>query len=55
MEYTYEITQDELGDTNIIRIDEDGVMASIPADPANADYQRYLNPEQDEAKALNGD
>jgi len=49
MAHTYKITQDELGATNIIRIDENGVMASIPDDPANADYQRYLNPEQDEA------
>jgi hypothetical protein len=49
MKYTYEITQDELGSTNIIRIDENGVMAAIPADPSNSDYQRYLkwleNPE----------
>lgn len=42
MTYTYQVTQDELGNTNIIRIDKDGVMASIPTDPANSDYQAYL-------------
>jgi hypothetical protein len=36
--YTYEVIED----LNII-LRSDG--ASIPKDPANSDYQRYLNPE----------
>jgi len=31
----------------IIR-DNDGVISVIPIDPANSDYQRYLNPEADQ-------
>ena len=33
-----------MGDT-IIQYEENGFLYSIPKDPANADYQRYLNPE----------
>ena len=29
----------------IVRLDEDGSEWFIPRDPANRDYQRYLNPE----------
>jgi hypothetical protein len=39
--YTYEVIE-ELG----IILRSDG--ASIPKDPANSDYQRYLNPEADQ-------
>jgi hypothetical protein len=42
MTYTYQVTKDELGAENIIRIGEDGVMAAVPTDPANSDYQAYL-------------
>ena len=28
----------------IIQYEEDGVLYSIPVDPANSDYQAYLNP-----------
>jgi hypothetical protein len=42
MKYTYKVTENALGETNIIQIDENGVMASIPTDPANSDYQAYL-------------
>jgi hypothetical protein len=42
MKYTYKVTENALGGTNIIQIDENGVMASIPTDPANSDYQAYL-------------
>ena len=30
----------------IIWYEEDGVRYSFTADPANSDYQRYLNPEE---------
>ena len=26
-------------------VNEDGSVSNIPLDPANSDYQRYLNPE----------
>ena len=39
MRYTYEINEDK----TIIRRDENGNVAGIPNDPANSDYQAYLN------------
>jgi len=45
MKYTYEEVKDEAG--NVICITRLEDMASIPVHEANADYQRYLNPEQD--------
>ena len=41
---TYEIPTDPKL-AGIIIAYEDGVVFSIPKDEANADYQRYLNPE----------
>jgi hypothetical protein len=38
MKNTYEVT--EFGSIN--KTDEDGKIWSIPADPANSDYQAYL-------------
>ena len=32
-------------DTVIKRTNADGSVTYIPTDPANSDYQRYLNPE----------
>jgi hypothetical protein len=46
--YTYEIPLDGLGkpsETVILRSDG----AYIPVDPANSDYQRYLNPEAEQS------
>ena len=34
----------------IVRENEDGSVSFIPIDPANADYQEYLNPS--EAKTI---
>jgi hypothetical protein len=39
--YTYELIINELGEV-VKRTDENGVVAWIPTDPANADYQAYL-------------
>ena len=42
---TYEIRTDPKL-AGIIIAYEDGVVFSIPKDEANADYQRYLNPDK---------
>ena len=49
MKYTYEIPNDSMGEPStefIFRVED---SAWIPTDPANADYQAYLNP-KDEAE-----
>jgi hypothetical protein len=33
----------------VIWYEEDGVRVSFNADPANSDYQRYLNPEAEQS------
>ena len=48
MTYTYEEVKNEAGIVICITRLED--MASIPCDPANSDYQAYLN--KDEAKTI---
>ena len=40
-----EITYTVLEDGTIERLNADGSKSFIPADPANSDYQAYLNPE----------
>ena len=52
MKYTYTENTDVIGTKSIIRIDENGVEASIPCDPANSDYQRYLNPEAEQSTPI---
>jgi hypothetical protein len=45
----YEIIVDSISSKEIIkRINEDGSESWIPTDPANSDYQRYLNPEAEQ-------
>jgi hypothetical protein len=44
----YEIVKGEHFDT-IQRTDADGKVWSIPIDPSNSDYQRYLNPEAEQS------
>jgi hypothetical protein len=39
--YTYELIVDDLGEV-VKRTDENGLVAWIPTDPANPDYQAYL-------------
>jgi hypothetical protein len=47
---TYEEVKNEEGTiTSIRRTDENGEVWSIPIDPANSDYQRYLNPEAEQS------
>ena len=44
MEYTYEIITDELSQIQTIkRTDANDLVAWIPTDPTNSDYQAYLN------------
>ena len=49
---TYTTYETESGQLFITRQDEDGRIYTIPSDPANSDYQRYLrwleNPEAEE-------
>lgn len=42
MIYTYEEIE-ERGEIIIKRTDENGAVSWIPTDPANSDYQAYLN------------
>lgn len=47
---TYEIYVSPMdGNESITRYNEDGSVTSIPTDPANSDYQRYLNPEAEQS------
>ena len=46
---TYETFETAFGDTQIRRIEEDGKVSIIPSDPANSDYQAYLD--RDKPKA----
>jgi len=41
----YEILENGI----IQRTDADGKVWTIPADPANSDYQRYVNPEAEQS------
>jgi hypothetical protein len=54
MKYTYKIIALELGGEILKRSDANGVIAWIPMDEANSDYQAYLNKDkaQDEAETI---
>ena len=43
MSFTYEVIKEEFNSI-IKRTDENGLVAWIPMDEANSDYQAYLNP-----------
>ena len=47
MTFTY--TEEE---SVIVKTDENGNQWFIPKDPANSDYQRYLNPDAEEGGTL---
>jgi hypothetical protein len=55
MPYTYELITDDFGNEVVKRNDGDGVTTWIPKDSANADYQRYLNPEAEQSTPLGTD
>jgi len=48
----YEIVKDGLGNDCIVGTAKDGTVIWIPADPANSDYQRYLNPEPEQSTPI---
>lgn len=46
------------GQMYVIKIDDNGIQSSIPNDPANSDYQAYLNrdnPDWGKPPTLQGD
>ena len=51
--YVYEVLENGY----IQRTDADGKTCTIPNDPTNSDYQRYLNPEAEQSTPIvsNGD
>jgi hypothetical protein len=57
MTYTYkELKHPDTNETIAIeRTDENGTVWSIPCDPANSDYQRYLNPEAEQSTPMVAD
>ena len=52
----YKVITNELTGRTIITYEENGILYSIPDDPANSDYQRYLrwleNPDAEEGGTL---
>jgi hypothetical protein len=46
---TKEYNVEEINGYTIIWYEEDGRRISFGADPANSDYQRYLNPEAEQS------
>jgi hypothetical protein len=50
MKPTYEMITNELGGQFIKATHEDGVIMLIPTDPANSDYQRYLESLNDDTE-----
>jgi hypothetical protein len=51
MTITYEVITNAYGDT-VKRTNADGTITWIPMDPANSDYQRYLNPEAEQSTPI---
>ena len=54
MKYETQTTKDISGKDiqNIVGTDEAGQVYYIPTDPANSDYQRYLNPEAEQSTPI---
>jgi hypothetical protein len=49
---TYEVIENSDGVQVIKRIDDEGVIAFIPKDEANSDYQAYLNKDKPKVEHL---
>ena len=53
MKYTYEEVSFDIPNHKMIkRTDENGLETWIPCDPANSDYQAYLNKDKEVANEL---
>jgi hypothetical protein len=56
MKPRYEIIENPMGGTTINAHYENGVMLSIPTNPTNSDYQRYLawleNPDAEQSTPI---
>ena len=52
MKPRYEVIENPMGGTTINAYYENGVMLSIPTDPANSDYQAYLNKDKPQVEHL---
>ena len=52
MKPIYEEVETSVGSIVIKRTDADGQVWFIPTDPANSDYQRYLNPEAEQSTPM---
>jgi hypothetical protein len=52
MKPTYEEVESLFGEGCIKATYENGVVLLIPKDPANSDYQRYLNPEAEQSTPI---
>ena len=52
MAITYTEITNSQGETLILRNNGDGTTSTIPCDPANSDYQRYLNPEAEQSTPI---
>jgi hypothetical protein len=48
----YEIVKMEFGSDVLKRIDADGKIWCLPTDPANSDYQAYLNKDNPQVEHL---
>jgi len=48
---TFEKIETEV-ETYICMTDEAGIKWTVPEDPANSDYQRYLNPEAEQSTPI---
>jgi hypothetical protein len=48
----YEEITSDLGEVMVKRTDADGKVWWIPTDPANSDYQRFLNPEAEQSTPI---
>jgi hypothetical protein len=48
----YKVIESFDGVKTIQRTNEDGSLTFIPIDPANSDYQRYLNPEAEQSTPM---
>jgi hypothetical protein len=52
MKITYETQTNIYGKDLILRYVDGELDAFIPIDPANSDYQRYLNPEAEQSTPI---